>query len=50
MLARIGSHRARSIYARRSPHGTLFSTALSARRAYVTVMHRRSARITHVRR
>jgi hypothetical protein len=50
MLGGVGSRRAHPIYTRRSPHGTLFSTALSARRAYVTVLHRRSARILTIRR
>lgn len=51
MVRRIGSKRgARSIYVRTGPSGTLFTTALAARRAYVTVLHGRSARILAVRR
>ncbi len=48
MLGGLGGRRAHPVYSRRSPHGTLFSTALSARRAYATVLHGRSARILSV--
>ncbi len=50
MLGSLGSRHAHPVYTRRSSHGTLFSTALSGRRAYVTVLHGRSARILTIQR